>query len=1688
MNKKDSTSFSKNKNRIVGTLMLLFTLILSSSVFAAAVYVRPYGDATSWNNIPGATITTLTSGNVLPTTYSDGSTYYLAPGTYKETYSLTVSGGSKVYGGFSGQETSIDLNARALSDKDGNGIIEPWEFTNEAIFTTSGAAYTFTGAGPTNGTRLLVITGTNSEVNGLTITDFNYFTYSGPICVGAVFSGSTNDPAQADNVSGKEGILRFCTVKKIKSKNGIVTSSNKYSIIDRCLIESNVITGGVSWGGSIFFNLCGGKATGCVVRNNSGGRGAGIQATSFASTDMDAIVENCVVYNNFASGNGGAIRGDAQTSKRGIQIVNSTIVNNQTATTASTAIASVELISGGLIANSIIVGDPSAEVRPNTTNNYILNNAYGEYATGASTLYGSDNVTGKAVSNFNFTRPTSSVGVMIPDYTTPWVQATYDAIRQANYYITSTSSTAYTTSNASIPSSFQIGGTGTTVNITATVPATDINGATRNTIGAYNYDGTTPTITISSSSSNPTYTSPIPITITFSENVTGFDVTDLTIGNGTASNFIAVSPKVFTVTVSPTTYGAVTVDIAANAAKDGAGNNSSAASQFSISYQLLQTAPVGVTTTSVSAITYSTATSGVAYTSNGNSTIAEYGVVWSTSPNPDANANGATKTTNGTGLITGLLANTTYYTRAYATNSIGTSYGSEFNFTTLVSYSIAVSSADVSKGTVSISGGTYDAGASISLTATPVAGKRFLSWTEGESIVSSTPTYVFTASSNRTLVANFGNAYNTYYVRPTGSTKWSNIGAGTDQIIETDNFSLAYNTNNVADGTATYYFAAGNYTMLGFTITTGKLYGGFTGDESTIDLNTRTLSDLDSNGIVEPWEFTNAAVFSGPTGFKYADNSSGIGSRLLIVSGTGGEANGITLTDFSYLTYSGPISLGQASGTPSAPNNNEGKLTKCIVRKIKSAIGIVMLTNPGSIVYQCLIEDCYGTSYGAIYINKYGGVLSNSVVRNNYATTQGGAIYAGNGATATDLKAIVKNCLIYNNTAGTKGGAISSKSVDATHGGIEIVNSTIVNNSTGSGNASVEFDGPGLIVNSIVTGDSKADLYATSTSNYLNGVVYGTTGSGTAILSETNTVSGKNTSDLSFERSTATPGYLGLTVDANYTAMLAAKFNITNLNSPAVTTSAGNVASYNSINTYSSVPTTDITGFSRTGTKTMGAYQATLDVANGSPVTISQNASLAALTVAAGGQLTLDSGKTLSVGTLALQSSASGTGTIVNNGTLNTTTTNVQQYLTTGRNWYISSPVSASSYTSVSSATTLQYWNEATGSWAIKSTGTLTPGKGFISVGTTSTGNIIFSGTLNDGDITVNLTRTHGAYKAGFNLVGNPYPSYLSWDDVIKTNVGTTIWYRAKSTNAYKFGTYNATSHIGTNLGTTSDSVVTKNIPPMQAFWVRVNSPVIAANDTVGSIQFTNNMRSHKGIQLQGDDVTRNDGILRTKALNTSQVLRLQISNGINDDEAIVLFNSNASNGIDDYDSPKMSNNSASIPEIYTLAGNEQVVINGVNDLTQLTLGFSTGQANNFTIKASQFTNFTQGTQIVLRDNLLNNEQDLIIADYNFYSDATANNETRFTLLFRAPSVATGINSDENSCIRISTNANGEIQINGTTNGETTVTVHNALGQKLMSKRLTQGNTQLGASLQAGVYMVSVTNNGKTILKKMIID
>lgn len=116
------------------------------------------------------------------------------------------------------------------------------------------------------------------------------------------------------------------------------------------------------------------------------------------------------------------------------------------------------------------------------------------------------------------------------------------------------------------------------------------------------------------------------------------------------------------------------------------GNSLSYTNEVTLTTNALLELP-NLTTTAASSITQTTASSGGNISSDGGAVITARGVCWSTSANPTISL--PSKTTDGTGIgaftsnITGLTANTTYYVRAYATNSQGTAYGNEISFTTL---------------------------------------------------------------------------------------------------------------------------------------------------------------------------------------------------------------------------------------------------------------------------------------------------------------------------------------------------------------------------------------------------------------------------------------------------------------------------------------------------------------------------------------------------------------------------------------------------------------------------------------------------------------------------------------------------------------------------------------------------------------------------------------------------------------------------------------------------------------------------------------------------------------------------------------------------------------------------------------------------------------------------------------------
>ena len=505
-------------------------------------------------------------------------------------------------------------------------------------------------------------------------------------------------------------------------------------------------------------------------------------------------------------------------------------------------------------------------------------------------------------------------------------------------------------------------------------------------------------------------------------------------------------------------------------------------------------------------------------------------------------------------------------------------------------------------------------------------------------------------------------------------------------------------------------------------------------------------------------------------------------------------------------------------------------------------------------------------------------------------------------------------------------------------------------------------------------------------------------------------------------------------------------------------------------------------------------YNLTLN-SNGSPTCqlLSNLTILNALTINTGTTLTVTAGKKLTAttsmlnnGTLNLLSDDTfGNATILTPETIDGNgTNNVQQYLKSARNWYISSPVTGATATAGNTYYKFIEAGNNGSTWSPVAAG---------SIFTRMTGYILqndapkiftFSGKLNTGAQSItNLTSTAIA-KSGYNLVGNPYPSYVNWASVFAhpntTNIGTSIWYRTKnmaSTPIYVYDTFNKAGNIGTN--NNGAGAVTALIPPVQAFWVKVN------NGTTGSLAFENNMRSHQDVSSNKFKVAAN--------IEAQQILRLQISNGLNSDEAIVLFSSLAENGIDAFDSPKMTNNNALIPEIYTFEGNEKLTINGLKNISannSVPLGFTTGSSDNFSIKATETSNFDSDTKIIIRDNLLGIEQDITDGTpYNFISEAVAT-DNRFELIFKTNAAIDDIkNHTKDEIFIISKNANNQLIITANVeNSVSTLSITNAMGQKLYSEKINSKSTVIDKSFETGVYLVTLTGGRKTITRKVIVN
>ena len=343
----------------------------------------------------------------------------------------------------------------------------------------------------------------------------------------------------------------------------------------------------------------------------------------------------------------------------------------------------------------------------------------------------------------------------------------------------------------------------------------------------------------------------------------------------------------------------------------------------------------------------------------------------------------------------------------------------------------------------------------------------------------------------------------------------------------------------------------------------------------------------------------------------------------------------------------------------------------------------------------------------------------------------------------------------------------------------------------------------------------------------------------------------------------------------------------------------------------------------------------------------------------------------------------------------------------------------------------------------------LIPVKGFALWGDLSGFTAPFTGPLNTGIQSNNtLTRSGTGVDWGWNLIGNPYPSYIDWlsSGMLKENVNNATYFHV---DKYTWAAYNG------GVGTIS---ATQYIAPGQGFFVQVTDGF-----STGSLSMDNTVRVHNAAPFYKNSV--------------NNLVRLKLSGSDNIDEAIVRFLTDASATFDgNYDAYKLFGDDANAAQIYTVSG-DKLAINALPQTDAVQVGVRVGASGTYTIAA---TEINEMPAVSLEDTQTGIFTDLTKSSYTF-NGTTGDSELRFALHFGTLSV----NETENAVSGIYAN-HGILYVDLKDNAKSEILVYTVTGQIVAKVPATQGSNKISL-VNTGNYIVKVISDRSTMVKKVFI-
>ncbi len=333
----------------------------------------------------------------------------------------------------------------------------------------------------------------------------------------------------------------------------------------------------------------------------------------------------------------------------------------------------------------------------------------------------------------------------------------------------------------------------------------------------------------------------------------------------------------------------------------------------------VETRKPSVSTDNATNITVSGSTISGTIIDIGTSSVTSHGHVWSTGNNPTITGNGVIKndlgnvTTSGVTFstsINGLSENTTYFVRAFATNSVGTGYGVIKNFKTLQNGSLGTISGS-SQVNITISGSGTNTTVIVSSTVSSLGsgsitqhGHVYSTTLQNNNLIIGAENAFYSELGTKNTIGDFTseienlNAFSTYYIRPYIITN-GNVIYGQQSSFMTPEGAPTVSLGNVKS-TLNQISISGNITNLGGEASTISQYGHIwssTSGNLTTALSTKTefgsSSQTTSFGTVVTGLSENSTIYFS----AYATNSFGTAySKVQSYKTLNDEADILSLT------------------------------------------------------------------------------------------------------------------------------------------------------------------------------------------------------------------------------------------------------------------------------------------------------------------------------------------------------------------------------------------------------------------------------------------------------------------------------------------------------------------------------------------------------------------------------------------------------------------------------------------------------------------------------------------------------------------------------------------------------------------------------------------------------------------------